>query len=195
MKNNRNDTIFIGFCSRSGTNHLKLGGDFYLKISNLKSFLSLLILLSTLTISNPYGETKILVSLPSLKGWEMDPLLSVPLKSAEGEEGWWTEGVYKKPANPTVKVVLIEGANVAWNSLEHIEPDPNNSGLFDSEATYEFVQVKDKKGVMESHPLLGNVLALPITPQVTITIETKGSKNYLLEFSQLLLEEISKEDN
>jgi hypothetical protein len=171
----------------------KTGGLPYLRINPLKLLVFTLILLSSLIISNPSGEAINKTTLPSLEGWKMDSLFSVPLKSAKGMEGWWSEATYSNPPNPIIKVVIIEGPNVPWSNLKYIEASPDNEGLFDSEATYELIQINGKKGVLESHPLLGNTLALSLTPQTTITMETKGPKSYLLQFSQLLLQTIPEE--
>lgn len=163
-----------------------------MKISPLKLLVFTLILLSSLIISNPSGEAKNKTTLPALEGWEVHNLFTMPLKSAKGTEGWWSEAIYSNPPNPIIKVIIIEGPNIPWQNLEYIETPPDGKGLFDSEATCELIQINGKKGVVESHPLLGNSLALSLTPQSTLTIETKGTKIYLLQFSQLLLQAIEE---
>jgi len=129
---------------------------------------------------------------PILQGWRIQDQFYVPIKSAKGIEGLWAEATYKKTPIPPMKVVIIEGKNIIWKQLKNTAPS-ESKGLFDAESTYETVIIKGKKGIMESHPILGISLVLPMTPQKTITFETKGSKTLLLEFVQSFLKEITKD--
>lgn len=129
---------------------------------------------------------------PILQGWKIQDQFYMPIKSAKGIEGLWAEATYKRTPIPKIKVVIIEGENIIWKQLENAAP-PESKGLFEAESTYEAVMIKGKKGIMESHPILGISLVLPMTPQKTITFETKGSKTLLLEFVQSFLKEITKD--
>jgi len=158
------------------------------KIAMTLGALSLAIILAT--SSGSAEETP--GPLPDIAGWNSGDGASMALETPSEELGCRVEGVYKRRTdNHSVFVVLLKGPGTRWQGLPEGEISADD-GPIGSGATFSTLKVGGRRAIIENHPLTGRVLVVEVSPDFTLTFETRFEDVELEGFALAFLEKLDQ---
>lgn len=158
------------------------------KIAMLLGALSLAITLAT----SPGSAEKTPYPLPDITGWNLGDRVSMELETPSEELGCRVEGIYKRRTdNHSVFVVLVKGPGTLWQGLPEGEINTDD-GPIGSGATFSTLKIGGRKAVIECHPLTGRVLVVEVSPDFTLTFETRYEDVELERFALAFLEKLDQ---
>ena len=136
---------------------------------------------------------------PDVPGWTSSPQQIVPIDPASKDKGAWIRWRYdaRSPVR-RIDVQLLAGAG------PHLKKTPATAGASKQPhrgsdfpigfgATYEKVRVFGYEGVLEDYPYVGTALAIDLSDEKTLVLESSGCASAdLIHFAGTLLKSLSE---
>lgn len=128
------------------------------------------------------------ISLPdTVEGFYTFPLRSVSIDTVSGKQGVWQSRNYRLASGTLIKCQLIRGAAAKNWYLGSAETEQTD-GLMGAGATYRTLNVLQFPALIETHPSLGVALAVKISNDLVLSIESDlGSSSELIDSAIKLL--------
>lgn len=110
-------------------------------------------------------------SLPDVEGFVGEEMKTVPLEAPAGSYGQWLSRVYRDGRGRTVKATLMAGPGAGGLKTpeEGTKSDDRPLGFGSS---YEGLSVEGRPALLEDVPSLGLALAVALTEDTTLTLES-----------------------
>ena len=126
-------------------------------------------------------------SLPDVEGFEAGELKATPLEAPAGNYGQWLARVYRDARGRTVKATLMEGPGAGG-----LRTPPEGSMSDDRPlgfgSSYEGLSVGGRPALLEGIPSLGLALAVALTEDGTLTLESASlTRKELVAFAEDLM--------
>lgn len=139
---------------------------------------------------------------PDVPGWTSSPQQIVPIDPASKDKGSWIRWRYEA-LSPVrrIDVQLLAGSG------PHLKKGPSSSSTNDASkrphmgsdfpigfgATYEKIRVFGYEGVLEDYPYVGTALAIDLSDEKTLVLESSGCASAdLIRFAGALLKSLSE---
>ena len=128
------------------------------------------------------------VTLPdAVEGFYTFPLRTVSIDTVSGKQGVWQSRNYRLQSGTLIKCQLIRGAAAKNWYLGSTESEQTD-GVMGAGATYRTLQVLQFPALVESHPSLGVALAVKVSNDLVLSIESDlGSEAELIDSATKLL--------
>lgn len=162
-----------------------------MKIKKTHLFFLLLIICYFNIFFTSVSQAEDMPVLPLISGWEVTNEQIKELKTEKMHLGWYIEQDINSQVHQQVKVILLTGSGPGSLYIPegNISNDDRPIGFG---ATYSTLEIMGLKGVLENYPYVGMALSIRISPQSTLTLESRTlSRKKLISLTTEYIKRIS----
>ena len=127
--------------------------------------------------------------LPDRVGaWRLTSEDVTPLATASEDLGRWTRLIYSREApRGDLEANVMEGSGPGRLRVPEApsgQPNPSDA-VMNAETEYKILDVAGRRAVLERHPVLPLCLAVPVSPDLSLTLESHAAdEEELIEFAR-----------